>query len=117
MSVAKDLNVSRTVAILPLTVFTLGLGFGPVFSAPLSEKFGRNIVYRVSTPLFMIFTLGSGFTNSIGPLIVLRFFAGASGSSPLAVGGGTMADLFPPQVRAVMTSCFMIAPFLGPSLG
>lgn len=30
-------NVSRTAAIVPLTVFVIGLGLGPVIAAPLSE--------------------------------------------------------------------------------
>lgn len=113
----EDFNVSRTVALLGLSVYTLGLGFGPVFSAPLSEKHGRKIVYLTSSPLFMLFTLGAGFSKNIGSLLVCRFFAGVTGSPALAVGAGTNADLFPPAIRALTTSIFMMAPFLGPALG
>jgi MFS family permease len=115
--IMDDLQVSRTVAILGLTLYTLGLGFGPVFSAPLSERHGRKIVYMASAPIFMLFTLGAGFSKNIAALLVCRFFAGLTGSPALAVGAGTNADLFPPRVRAVTTSLFLIAPFLGPSLG
>lgn len=65
----------------------------------------------------MLFTLGVGFSNSFASLVVCRFFAGLTGSPALAVGAGTNADLYPPRVRAVATSIFLMAPFAGPSLG
>lgn len=113
----RDFDVSRTTALVGLTMYTLGLGSGPVFTAPLSEGHGRKIVYIVSSPIFMLFTLGAGFSNSFASLCVCRFFAGFAGSPALAVGGGTNADLFLPHQRAVTTSLFLIAPFAGPSLG
>lgn len=115
--IMDDFHVSRTAALVGLTVYTLGLGFGPIFSAPLSEAHGRKIVYMISSPIFMLFTLGAGFSKSFGSLVVCRFFAGMTGSPALAVGAGTNADIFPPKSRAVATSMFLAAPFAGPSLG
>lgn len=113
----RDFEVSQTVAILGLSIYTLGIGFGPVLSAPLSEGHGRKIVYLVSTPIFMLFTLGAGFSNHFAAFCVCRFFAGFSGSPALAVGAGTNADLFEPRLRAISVSMVMMAPFAGPSLG
>jgi MFS family permease len=110
-------HTERTTAIVGLTVYTLGLGLGPIISAPLSEKHGRKIVYMTSSPIFMLFTLGAGFSKSLASLIICRFLAGVTGSPALAVGAGTNADLFLPRQRAVVTSMFLMAPFLGPSLG
>jgi MFS family permease len=115
--VMRDFHVSRTVAILGLAVYTFGLGVGPVFTAPLSEGHGRRLVYLVSSPIFMLFTLGAGFSKSFASMCVCRFFAGFSGSPALAVGAGSNADLFPPRQRAVATSLFLMAPFAGPALG
>ncbi|KAJ4299180.1 hypothetical protein N0V90_004424 [Kalmusia sp. IMI 367209] len=116
-SVTSHFHISRTAAILGLTLYTLGLGFGPVISAPLSERYGRKIVYLISAPIFMLFTLGAGFSKSFGSLLVCRLFAGLTGSPALAVGAGTTADLFPPAKRAKVTTVFLMAPFAGPSLG
>jgi MFS family permease len=115
--IAKEFHVSNTAALLGVTLYVAGLGFGPVISAPISETYGRLIVYRVSLPVSMLFTLGAGFSKSFGSLLVCRFLAGMTGSPVLAVGAGTNADLFPPKYRAAATSCFLVAPFLGPSLG
>jgi MFS family permease len=115
--ITTDFNVSRTAALVGITVYTLGLAFGPIFSAPLSEKYGRKIVYLVSSPVFMLFTLGAGFSESFASLVVCRFFAGLTGSPALAVGAGSNADLFVPHQRAKITAVFLTAPFAGPSLG
>jgi MFS family permease len=113
----RAFDVSRTVALLGLTFFTLGIGLGPMATAPLSEFYGRKIVYLVSSPIFMLFTLGAGFSKSFYSLVICRFFAGFAGSPALAVGAGSNADLFPPRQRAIATSMFLAAPFAGPALG
>ncbi|KAF1983308.1 putative bicyclomycin resistance protein [Aulographum hederae CBS 113979] len=115
--IVERFHVSRTAAILGLSLYVLGLAFGPVLAAPISETKGRRIVYIVSLPVSMLFTLGAGFSQSFGSLLVCRLLAGATGGPCLAVGAGTNADLFPPQKRAIATSLFLMAPFLGPSLG
>jgi len=110
-------QISRTVAILGLTFYTLGLSFGPIFTAPLSEGHGRKIVYLISSPIFMLFTLGTGLSKSFASVCVCRFFAGFFGSPALAVGAGTNVDLFLPHQRAMTTGLFLMAPFAGPALG
>jgi MFS family permease len=115
--VAKHFGVSNVAALLGVSLYVVGLGFGPILAAPISETYGRRIVYRVSLPLSMLFTLGAGFSKSFATLLVCRFLAGTTGSPVLAVGAGTNADLFPPKARAAATSCFLLAPFLGPALG
>ncbi|KAK3657810.1 hypothetical protein LTR56_002189 [Elasticomyces elasticus] len=110
-------GVSRTAAILALSLFVLGLGLGPTLAAPISEKYGRGVVYKVSGPLYMLFILGSGFTKSFGGLLVCRLLAGLTGGPVLAVGSGTIADMFPPRIRAVASGTYVMAPFLGPALG
>lgn len=115
--VSKKFGVSVEAAYLGVTLYVLGLGFGPVLAAPMSETYGRLIVYRVTLPISMLFTLGAGFSTSFGSLLVCRFFAGLIGSPVLGVGAGTNADLFPPRLRANATMLFLLAPFLGTTLG
>ena len=115
--VRKQFNVSSTVALLGLSLYTLGLGFGPVLAAPLSETLGRRAVYRISLPVSALFTLGAGFSQNFASLVICRFFAGFFGSPTLAVGAGTTADVWPPVHRAVATVMFLLAPFAGPALG
>lgn len=115
--VSLNFNVSLTAAILPLTLYVLGLAFGPMISAPLSETFGRRAVYLITFPPFLLFTLGAGFANNFASLLICRLLAGTIGSACLAVGAGTNTDLFKPLTRATASSIFLLAPFLGPALG
>lgn len=63
------------------------------------------------------FNAGAAGSQNITTLIVLRFFAGAFGSSPLTNAGGVIADIFAAKQRGLAMSLFAAAPFMGPVLG
>jgi MFS family permease len=113
----KRFNIGQTASLVGLSIFVLGLAFGPVIAAPISEKFGRRIVYLTTFPLFALFILGSGFAKNFQTLVICRFFAGVFGSPALSIGGGTNVDIWQPLMRGRATSIFLLAPFFGPSLG
>lgn len=114
---AEQLGVSETVSLLGVSLFCVGLSLGPVIAAPLSETFGRLIIYRLSLPISILFIIGSAVASDMASIAICRFFAGAFGSPALSVGGGTMADMWPPSLYGPTTVTFLLAPFLGPSLG
>jgi len=64
--------------------------------------------------LYMLFILGAGFSNSFGGLLVCRILAAMAGAPCLAVGAGTVADLFEPKKMAAPGALVVMAPFLGP---
>lgn len=115
--IEAEFQVSTEVALLGLSMWVLGLAFGPVLAAPLSETHGRRAVYRLSLPIAALFTLGAGFAHSPTALIVMRFFGGCFSSPVLAVGAGTIADTWSPLHRAPATVLFIASPFAGPALG
>jgi len=78
--VAREFGVSSTAALLPLSLWTLGLGFGPMLGAPASEMFGRKVVYMFSTPISLLFTMGAGLSPSFAGLVVCRLLGGVFGS-------------------------------------
>ena len=65
--------------------------------------------------MLTIFNAGAAGSQNIQTLVVLRFLAGAFGSSPLTNAGGVIADMFPASDRGLAMSLF--APFLGPVIG
>lgn len=111
----ESFSVSRTVAFLPLTLYVIGLGLGPTIAAPLSEQFGRSIVYKVSVPVSILFLLGCGLSKSFASLCVCRLLAGTAGAPVLAIGSGTNADLFAPHDRALWSALSTMMPLLGPA--
>ena len=89
-------HVSREVAVLPLSLYTLGFTIGPVLAAPLSELYGRRSIYWTSLPLLVLFIGISGQSDNITQLIIARFIAAVCGSGTLAVGAGMF---YSPKVR------------------
>lgn len=67
--------------------------------------------------VFTIFNAGAAGSQNIETLIVLRFLAGAFGSSPLTNAGGVIADMFSASQRGIAMTIFATAPFFGPALG
>jgi MFS family permease len=64
--IAKEFDVSKEITVLGLSLFVMGLGLGPLLVGPLSEVYGRNIVYRISYMLFFVFSWPVAFTPDIG---------------------------------------------------
>jgi MFS family permease len=115
--VAEHYGVSTTVSLLGISMYCLGLSFGPVLAAPLSETFGRSIVYLGSLPVAALFTVGCAVAQNIGTIIICRFLAGFFAAPALSIGGGSLADIFHPSSRGTAMSLFLLAPFLGPAVG
>lgn len=115
--IIEEFGASEEVVTLGVSLFVLGFAVGPLFWAPLSELYGRQIVFFVTYGLLTVFNAGAVASQNIETLVVLRFFAGAFGSSVLTNAGGVIADLFPASQRGLALSVFAAAPFMGPSLG
>ncbi|KAK4043980.1 putative transporter mfs2 [Parachaetomium inaequale] len=115
--IIKYFQVSTIVAILGISLFVLGFAVGPLLWAPLSEFHGRQIVFFFTYFGLAAFSAGAAGAQNIHTLIILRFFAGSFGASPLTNAGGVIADMFNAQERGLATSVFAMAPFLGPTIG
>ncbi|TFB04787.1 hypothetical protein CCMA1212_002927 [Trichoderma ghanense] len=115
--IIREFNISSEVAILGVSLFVLGFAIGPLLWAPLSELYGRQKTFFISYMALAAFSAGAAGSQNMATLIILRFFAGAFGSSPLTNAGGVIADLFQAKQRGIAFSIFAMAPFLGPALG
>ncbi|PNH72998.1 hypothetical protein VD0001_g4581 [Verticillium dahliae] len=115
--VAREFDVSQEVALVTVSVFVVGFGIGPMAFAPLSEVFGRRIIYGSTLLLAVIFIIPCAVANNIGTLIVCRAIDGIAFSAPMTLVGGTLADLWSNEERGVPMAAFSAAPFIGPAIG
>ncbi|KJZ72450.1 hypothetical protein HIM_08119 [Hirsutella minnesotensis 3608] len=115
--IVHGFDISQEVATLGVSLFVLGFAVGPLLWAPLSELFGRQVLFLGTYAALTAFNAGCAGAQNPWTLIILRFFAGAFGSSPLTNAGGTIADMFPSSERGLALAIFAAAPFLGPVLG
>lgn len=110
-------SISRNVALLPISLYTLGLVIGSSIASPLSEIYGRRIIYWTNFPILFLFNAIAAGSDNFVALVICRFIAGVGGSGVLAVGAGTLSELWEPKDAGRVTVSYIIAPFLGPTLG
>ncbi|KFY43324.1 hypothetical protein V495_04029 [Pseudogymnoascus sp. VKM F-4514 (FW-929)] len=115
--VSEQFGVSHTASLLGLSLFLWGLGLGAIIAAPVSEYYGRKIVYLTTVPIFGLFILASGLSQSFAALAACRFFSGFFGSAVVSVGGGTNADIWQPALAGFVYPFYFVSPFIGPALG
>ncbi|KXH60373.1 major facilitator superfamily transporter [Colletotrichum salicis] len=115
--VIRDFKVSTEIGILGVSLFVVGFAVGPLMWAPLSELYGRQYLFIATYIALTAFNAGAAGAQNIETLIILRFFAGTFGASPMTNAGGVIADMFNANERGLATAIFAAAPFLGPSIG
>ncbi|KAI7051116.1 MFS general substrate transporter [Hortaea werneckii] len=108
---------NENIATFVVSVYLLGFAFGPLVVAPLSELYGRAIVYHVCNLGFILFTVACALSTSMNMLIGFRFLAGIWGIAPITNGGGTIADLMKPEQRGGAMAIWAMGPLLGPVIG
>lgn len=115
--VLQEFHCTQEVLTLGTSLFVLGFAVGPMIWAPLSELYGRQGIFSATYGMLTLFTAVSAASQNIQTIIVLRFFAGAFGSSPLTNAGGVIADMFSARDRGLALTAFASAPFMGPVIG
>lgn len=97
---------SDTTMILGMTTYLLGLASGPMLLAPLSELYGRRIIYLVSLFLYFLFVIPSCVATNFHTILIVRFFGAVAGSVTIANAPGSLGDIFPEEYRPLAFSVF-----------
>ncbi|KAK1573273.1 major facilitator superfamily transporter [Colletotrichum navitas] len=100
-----------------VSVYVLGLAIGPLILPPLSELYGRVIIYHIGNIIFVVFTAACGLSKNMDMLIGFRFLAGLVGAGAVTIGGGSIGDLTTIRERGKAMSIWSLGPILGPVLG
>lgn len=112
---ADEFNITNsTVTAMTVSLYVLGFALGPLLLAPLSELYGRLIVYYFCNLVYIAFTFGCAFSTNVAMFLVFRIIAGCAASGPMSIGGGTVADLFVQEERGKAMALFTVGPLLGP---
>ncbi|KAK3347947.1 major facilitator superfamily domain-containing protein [Neurospora tetraspora] len=121
-SVMKEFhNSSPELASFVVSVYILGFAAGPLVIAPLSEIYGRLIVYHGCNVCFIAFLIACAEAPSFNALIAFRFLSGIFGSCAVTNGGGTISDMITQEKRAtamaLMTMGVLLGPIIAPIIG
>lgn len=121
-SVMKEFhNSSPELASFVVSVYILGFAAGPLVIAPLSEIYGRLVVYHGCNVCFIALLIACAEAPSLNALIAFRFLSGIFGSCPVTNGGGTISDMITQEKRAtamaLMTMGVLLGPIIAPIIG
>lgn len=113
--VMKSFDISsEAVATLGVTTYLIGLAVGAMVVAPLSELFGRRMVYIVCIICFTLLVIPSALATSLAEILVVRFFGAVFGAALVSNGPASMVDISTEDNRALYISIMSIAPMNGP---
>ncbi|KAK7227378.1 hypothetical protein V2G26_015381 [Clonostachys chloroleuca] len=115
--VAKEFGASEELTLASISLFVVGFGVGPMVFAPLSEVYGRRIIYGSTLLVAVVFIIPSAVAKNIETILVCRAIDGIAFSAPMTLVGGTLADLWRNEERGVPMAAFSAAPFIGPAIG
>ncbi|KAH7312044.1 major facilitator superfamily domain-containing protein [Rhexocercosporidium sp. MPI-PUGE-AT-0058] len=110
-------TTSKTFATFVVSIFVLGFAAGSLILPPLSELYGRTIIYHVTNVLFLVFTIMCALARNEGMMLAARFLSGFVGVATITIGSGTIADVMPRQKRGKAVSIWSVGTLLGPMLG
>jgi MFS family permease len=116
-SIARELNMSNTEAVMSMSIYLLATAFGPLAIGPLSEIYGRTRILHASNIWFLVWNIACGFTNSKGLLISARFLAGFGASAVYSLGAGVLGDVWSVEQRGKSLGIYLLIPLLGAAVG
>ncbi|KAL0259748.1 hypothetical protein SLS55_005488 [Diplodia seriata] len=108
---------NKTLLVLGITAYLLGLAIGSVILAPLSEMYGRRPIYLISLVMFTILVLPCALARNLEAVLVTRFFGALAGSAMISNAPGTVGDIVSDEYRALAFSIWSIGPMNGPVIG
>lgn len=112
-----EYDSSLTVTELGLSLYVLGMGIGPLVTAPLSEFYGRKLLYLSGWIIFFAFQFLTAFAPNVYAAFIGRLLTALGGSLFMSNVPGSMADLFEPSEMALPIAIFALGPFFGPGIG
>ncbi|KAJ5520890.1 Major facilitator superfamily domain general substrate transporter [Penicillium fimorum] len=115
--IQERFGASTGLVVADTSLFVLAFAIGPAIWALLSELWGRQTIYFITYGLATLFAGATIASPNIATLLVLRFLAGAFGSSAISNAGSVVSGMYTARDRGLATIAFIGAPFLGPSLG
>jgi DHA1 family bicyclomycin/chloramphenicol resistance-like MFS transporter len=120
-NIAADLNTSIEKVGYSLSSFFIGICVGQLLSGPLLDRFGRKRPLYVGLIIYILASIGCGFSDSVEMLIFFRFVQALGGCVGMVAPNAVVRDLFPVEQSARVFSMLIlilgVSPILAPTFG
>ncbi|AIA71071.1 putative transporter [Pectobacterium atrosepticum SCRI1043] len=110
---SQDFGISPATSSLSLSVSTVMLAFGLLFTGPLSDTIGRKNVMAVSLMLAAICTIICAFMTSWNGILIMRAMIGLSLSGVAAVAMSYLSEEIHPSVLAFSMGLYISGNSIG----
>lgn len=107
-------NHNATVGSLFVSCMVFTWAVSALVIAPLSEVIGRKIVLLVSILWCAIWNIACAVAPTTATMLLFRIIGGTINCAPIAVGAGTLADLYDDVERTWPLALYGIGPSIGP---
>ncbi|RAL03703.1 MFS transporter [Aspergillus ibericus CBS 121593] len=113
--ILSDFHASRDHLYEPLivSIWELGEGVGSFLVGPLSEQYGRSIVYHGGNVLFILCSVAAALSVNIGMLVAFRFINGLA-ITTITLAPSIIGDLFIREERGAAMALAITLPLIGP---
>ncbi|MBO0872137.1 MAG: MFS transporter [Pseudonocardia sp.] len=91
----------------------LGMSFGSLLAGPLTDRYGRRVVFFATMILFVVGSLAFLPARTAWQLIALRFVIGLAIGADMPAAGALIAEFIPSKARGVYTSLAGVAWMMG----
>lgn len=109
----KDFHVSAVSESLATAMYLFGVGACSILTGPISETVGRLTTYLVTFFVYLIWIMATGLAPNFASQIIFRFFAGVFAAASMSIYGGSLADMFDIDDRALVWPFFALSPLIG----
>lgn len=93
------------------------MGIMPVFWASLCDYLGRRPIYLISMFIFILGSIFAAIARNIWVFFFMRLIQAVGSSSVLAVGGGSLSDVFHSSERGSAFGLYYLGPLVAPMIG
>lgn len=120
-SMMREFHTTASMTQMGLSMAMIGLGIGSVLWGSLSDSYGRKPMLLISLALFVVATVVSIFSDSIGFFISCRLFQGIGAGGAMVLSYSIPADYYQgrqlAKVMALVGAINGVAPAASPLIG
>jgi EmrB/QacA subfamily drug resistance transporter len=116
-AIEKALDADAVLLSWVATAYLLAVAISLAPSGRMADIYGRKKIFTLGVFVFTVFSLLSGFSETVFMLIVLRVFQGIGGAMIFSTSIAILTSVFPPQERGRALGINVAAVYTGLSLG
>ncbi|HEY1078757.1 MAG TPA: multidrug effflux MFS transporter, partial [Bdellovibrio sp.] len=118
---AEGLGTTVPQIAMSLSSYFIGLAAGQLFYGPFLDRFGRKIPLYIGLLIYILASIGCGFSKSVETLVAFRFIQAIGGCAAGVTSMAMVRDYFSPQESAKVLSLLILilglSPLLAPTIG